>query len=42
LNMADELSQMGTATHMGQAHARAANLRGLLDEVLEDERLTGS
>jgi len=33
---------MGTATHMGQAHARAANLRGLLDEVLEDERLTGS
>jgi cell division protein ZapA len=45
LNLADELSQAGetpsgTAARVG--HARAASLRGLLDEVLEDERKTGS
>jgi len=41
LNLADELSQAGSADpQMG--HARAANLRGLLDEVLLDERKTGS
>ncbi|MGA2349301.1 MAG: cell division protein ZapA [Terracidiphilus sp.] len=41
LNLADELSQ---ATEGGDArltHARAASLRGMLDEVLEDERKTG-
>jgi cell division protein ZapA len=45
LNLADELSRVGTATQQGSAalgHARAANLRGLLDEVLEEERKTGS
>jgi|SRR3984893_4752973 cell division protein ZapA len=45
LNLADELLQAGetpsgTAARVG--HARAASLRGLLDEVLEDERKTGS
>jgi cell division protein ZapA len=41
LNLADELSQAGAADpRLG--HARAANLRGLLDEVLEDERKTAS
>ena len=45
LNLADELSQAnqtpaGTAARVG--HARAASLRGLLDEVLEDERRIGS
>ncbi len=45
LNLADELSQAtaaagGTDAQLGQA--RAASLRGLLDEVLEDERMTGS
>ncbi len=41
LNLADELSQAGGANaQMG--HARAANLRGLLDEVLEEEWKTGS
>jgi cell division protein ZapA len=45
LNLADELSQAsegasGAAARVG--HARAASLRGLLDEVLEDERKTGS
>ena len=44
LNLADELSQ---ATQAGgadarQGHARAASLRGLLDQVLEEERKTGS
>ena len=41
LNLADELSQMN-AGRMDTAHARAASLRGLLDEVLEGERKTGS
>ncbi len=45
LNLADELAQAsetpsGAAARVG--HARAASLRGLLDEVLEDERRTGS
>lgn len=45
LNLADELSQAsgeqsGIAARVG--HARAASLRGLLDEVLEEERKTGS
>ena len=45
LNLADELSQAsqspsGEAARVG--HARAVSLRGLLDEVLEDERKTGS
>jgi len=41
LNLADELSQAGSAD-VGQGHARAANLRGLLDEVLEEEWKAGS
>jgi cell division protein ZapA len=41
LNLADELSQTATADpRVGRA--RAANLRGLLDEVLIDEKKTGS
>ena len=45
LNLADDLSQnqegpSGLAARVG--HARAASLRGLLDEVLEEERKTGS
>ncbi|MGA3082319.1 MAG: cell division protein ZapA [Terracidiphilus sp.] len=41
LNLADELSQAaGGDAHLG--HARAASLRGLLDEVLDEERETGS
>ena len=44
LNIADELSQAEQAGggDARQAYARAASLRGLLDEVLEDERKTGS
>jgi len=43
LNLADELSRTQSAKpKIGQAHARAASLRGLLDEVLEGERKTGS
>ena len=41
LNLADELSQAGSADPQ-LGHARAASLRVLLDEVLEDERKTGS
>jgi cell division protein ZapA len=41
LNLADELSQAGI-TETQQGHARAVSLRGLLDEVLEEERKTGS
>jgi len=41
LNLADELAQAGGADAR-QGHARAASLRGLLDEVLEEERKTGS
>lgn len=40
LNLADELYRAGGAlTHDG--HARALTLRGMLDEVLEDDRKTG-
>ena len=41
LNLADELAQSGGAD-MREGHARALTLRGLLDEVLEDGRKTGS
>jgi cell division protein ZapA len=42
LNLADELSQTAGAD-LRQGHARAVNLRGLLDEVLlEEEQKTGS
>jgi hypothetical protein len=41
LNLADELSQAATAD-ADQGRARTASLRGLLDEVLEPERKTGS
>ncbi len=41
LNLADELSRAGSADSQA-GHARAANLRGLLDEVLEEDRKTGS
>jgi cell division protein ZapA len=43
VNLADELaqaSQGGGDARLG--HARAASLSGLLDEVLEEERKTGS
>jgi cell division protein ZapA len=41
LNLADELSQAaGGDAQMGRT--RAASLRGLLDEVLDEERETGS
>jgi cell division protein ZapA len=43
LNLADELSQRSAtsqSTRLGQA--RAITLRGLLDEVLDEERKTGS
>jgi cell division protein ZapA len=41
LNLADELSQAGISdAHQG--HERAVSLRGLLDEVLEEDRKTGS
>jgi cell division protein ZapA len=54
LNLADELSQLersgsvranAATDHRPDSrfgHARAVTLRGLLDEVLEDERKTGS
>lgn len=41
LNFADELAQSSGA-NTTQGHARAVSLRGLLDEVLEEERKTGS
>jgi cell division protein ZapA len=41
LNLADELSQASGADTR-RADARAANLRGLLDEVLEDEWKAGT
>lgn len=41
LNLADELAQAGGADAL-LGHARAANLRGLLDEVLEEDWKTGS
>lgn len=44
LNLADELTQATGAQDADAqpGHQRAASLRGLLDEVLEDERKTGS
>ncbi|MGC9159226.1 MAG: cell division protein ZapA [Terracidiphilus sp.] len=45
LNLADELAQAREAAGADTqllAHERAASLRGLLDEVLEEERKTGS
>ena len=44
LNLADELSRAERAGggDARQAHTRAANLRGMLDEVLEEKRKTGS
>lgn len=42
LNLADELAQASGGRDLQQGHARAANLRGLLDEVLEEELKTGS
>ena len=45
LNLADELSQATGHSAPREVHSareRAANLRGLLDQVLEDERKTGS
>jgi cell division protein ZapA len=44
LNLADELSQATQAggADLWKGHARAASLRGLLDEVLEEERKTWS
>jgi cell division protein ZapA len=43
LNLADELAQAGESGASSRVgHARAVSLRGLLDEVLEDERKTGS
>lgn len=44
LNLADELSQVAAKSGIDDrqlARNRAASLRGLLDEVLEDERKTG-
>jgi cell division protein ZapA len=42
LNLADELSQAQKAGGDARlTYARAASLRGLLDEVLEDERKAG-
>jgi cell division protein ZapA len=47
LNFADELSQaesagtVATGVDIQLGHERAVNLRGLLDEVLEEERETG-
>jgi cell division protein ZapA len=41
LNLADELTQT-TGADAREGHARALTLRGLLDEVLEENRKTGS
>jgi cell division protein ZapA len=41
LNLADELSQTGSSDSRA-GHVRAAQLRGLLDEVLVDESPTGT
>jgi cell division protein ZapA len=43
LNLADELTQAtGGNVDSREGHARALTLRGLLDEVLDDDRKTGS
>jgi len=41
LNLADELSQANATGASIPGHARAASLRGLLDEVLDEERKIG-
>ena len=41
LNLADELTRAGVLD-VRQGDVRAANLRGLLDEVLEEDLKTGS
>jgi cell division protein ZapA len=41
LNLADELSQSGVAHEVVEGRSRAANLRVMLDEVLDGERKTG-
>ncbi len=43
LNLADELSQRSEGTaNVRTGQARAITLRGLLDEVLDEDRKTGS
>ncbi|HTX77355.1 MAG TPA: cell division protein ZapA [Terracidiphilus sp.] len=42
LNLADELSQYQKSGTAATGHARTSSLRTLLDEVLENERKTGS
>jgi cell division protein ZapA len=42
LNLADELTQATGITEAKPGHARAESLRGLLDEVLEEDLKTGS
>jgi len=44
LNLADEVSELSSTSTADtrQGRARAANLRGLLDEVLGEERKTAS
>lgn len=42
VNLADELAQSAQGGDARAGHARAASLRVLLDEVLEEERKTGS
>jgi cell division protein ZapA len=45
LNLADELSQSsgaGAGVNASDGRARAANLRNMLDEVLEEDLKTGS
>jgi len=42
LNLADELSQYQQSGTAATGQARASTLRSLLDEVLEEERKTGS
>lgn len=42
LNLADELSQSSAGGNVSLGRARAATLNGLLDEVLEAKRATGS
>lgn len=42
LNLADELSQYSRSGAVTTGRARASTLRTMLDEVLEEERKTGS
>ncbi|HEX4285033.1 MAG TPA: cell division protein ZapA [Terracidiphilus sp.] len=41
LNLADELSRAGGGKTLYEGHERALTLRGMLDEVLEEDRKTG-